>query len=81
MPLESKQCVVLDHAMAVIDDADQLPATALDFDPDPGCPGIERVLEQLFHHRSRALYDLAGRNLVCHLVGEYANAAHQPIVV
>jgi len=44
--LEGEQGVVLDHAVAVVGDTDELAAPGLDLDADAGGPGVDRVFEQ-----------------------------------
>src|ERR1039458_5578727 len=80
MPLEGKQRVVPHHAVAVVDDADQLSPAALNLNPNPRGSCIERVLQQLLHHGRRPLHHLAGSNLIGHLVGKYTDAPHGSIV-
>ena len=41
MALEGKQGVVLDHAVAVVGDADEFAAAGFDFYADAGGPGVE----------------------------------------
>ena len=76
MPLQRKQGVIATHTQPVVRDPDQTPAPGLHFDCDPGCPGIQRILHQLFHHTGRALHDFTGRNLICDMVGEKTDAVH-----
>src|SRR4029079_1736318 len=52
------------HAVAVVDDADQLAAAARDLDRDGVGPGVEGVLDQLLDHRGRPLDHLARRDLI-----------------
>jgi hypothetical protein len=52
------------NADAVVRNADQARAAALDSDCDRARPGIERVLDELFDDGRRPLDDLAGRDLV-----------------
>src|SRR5260370_18322325 len=78
--LEGEEGVVLDHAVAVVGDADEFPASGFYFDADAGCAGVERVFEELFDDGGGALDDLAGGDLVRHEVGEDAAAAHESIV-
>ena len=73
---KSQQRIVAHHAAAVVGDADKLAPAAFDRDHDPGRAGVERILQQLFDHRSRPVDDLAGGDLVGHLVGQNADAAH-----
>ena len=76
VPFKRQQRIVAHHAAAVIGNANELAAAALDRDHDPGRAGIERILQQLLDHRCRAVDDLAGGDLIGHLVGENADAAH-----
>ncbi len=76
MAFEGQQRIVAHHAAAVIGDAYELAPAALDRDHDPGRAGIERILQQLLDHRGRPVDDLAGGDLIGHLVGEYVDAAH-----
>ena len=80
MPLKGQQRIVAHHAAAVVDHPHQLAAAAFHLDPDASRPGIKSIFEQLLHHRRWPLHHLARGNLVCHLVGEYANPAHPEIV-
>ena len=77
MALEGQQGVVAVHALAVVGDADQLAPARLDLDADALGSGVQRVLQQLLHHRSRPVHHLAGGDLVGDLVGKYADAAHK----
>ncbi len=76
MSLEGEQRVIAHHAAAVVHDADELAAAALDLDADAGGTGIKRIFEQLLDHRRRAVHHFAGGDLVSDLVGEYVDAAH-----
>ncbi len=76
MALEGQQRVVAIHAAAVVADADQLPAAGLDFHANAGGAGVERVLEQFLHHRSRPVHHFARGDLVGHLVRKNSNAPH-----
>ena len=78
--LEGEHGVVVQHAAAVVDDLDELLAARLDVDADAMGAGIERVLQQLLHHRCRALHDLAGSDLVGDIFGENVDAAHGSVV-
>ena len=51
-------------ATAVVADPDQAHPALLQFDVDPACTGIKRVLDQLLDHRCRAFDDFAGGDLV-----------------
>ena len=74
--LEGEQGVVVDHAVAVVGDADELAAAGFDLDADAGGSGVEGVFEELFDDGGGALDDFAGGDLVGHEVGEDADAAH-----
>ena len=76
MAFEGQQRIVAHHAAAVVGDAYELAPAALDRDHDAGGAGVERILQQLLDHRSRPVDDLAGRDLIGHLVGQYVDAAH-----
>src|SRR5260370_42490200 len=78
--LEGEEGVVLDHAVAVVGDADELAASGFDFDADAGGAGVERVFEELFDDGGGALDDFAGGDLVRREVGEDADAAHEGVV-
>ncbi len=80
MPLKGQHGVVAAHAAAVVHDADQLAAAAFHLNADARCARIDRVLQQLLYHGGGPLYHLARGDLVRHLVGKYANAAHRSIL-
>jgi hypothetical protein len=63
--------------VAVIGDADELAAAGFDFDADTRSSGVERVLEQFLDHGRGTIDDLAGRDLIGHLVGENTDAPHK----
>ena len=75
--LEGQHGVVAHHAAAVVDDLDQLLASRLDVHANAVGAGIERVLQQLLHHRGGALDHLAGGDLVGYVFGENVDAAHR----
>jgi hypothetical protein len=75
--LESEQSIVLDHAVAVVGNADELAAPGLDLDADAGGSGVDRVFEQLLDNRCGTLDDFSGGYLVGYQVREDANAAHR----
>ena len=49
---------------------DQGGAAILDLHPHPPGTGVDRVLDQLLHHRGRPLHDLARGDLIDQRVGE-----------
>ena len=71
-----EESIVLDHAVAVVGDTDELAAAGFDFDTDAGGSGIEGVFEELFDDGGGTLDDFAGSDLVGYQVGEDADAAH-----
>ncbi len=73
MALEGEKGVVLVHAAAVVDNADQALAAAFDLDEDIGGAGIDGILHQFLHHRRRPFDHLAGGNLVAQILRENAN--------
>ena len=80
MTLKSQQGIVASHAMAIVGNADQLAPASLDLNANARCFGIQRVLQQLFHHRRGPLHHLARGDLVGNLVGKDADATHAAIL-
>ena len=76
MAFEGQQRVVAHHAAAVVGDADEAPAACLNLDEDARGAGVERILQQFLDHGGGAVDDLAGGDLVGHLIGENVDAAH-----
>src|SRR5580704_3905068 len=76
MTFKGQQSIVAHHAAAVVGDANQLAPATLDRDHNAACARVQRVLEQLLDYRCGAVDDLAGGNLVGHLVSQYVDAAH-----
>src|SRR5260221_13262735 len=60
-------------AAAVVRHANEPQATFAHLDPDRACAGIQRVLQELAHHRGGALDHFAGRDAVHDLGGERQN--------
>ena len=77
MTLEGQQGVIAAHAVAVIDDADELAASGFDLDANARGACVERVFEKLLDDGGRALDDLSGGNLIRNLVRKNANPAHK----
>ena len=73
--LECQKRVVVHHAAAVVDDADHALAARFDFDAHGIGAGVERVFEQLLHHRGGPLDHFAGGNAVGDGFRQYADAA------
>jgi len=76
MPLQAQQGVVARHAQAVIPHAHQAAPAGLDFHHHPAGLGVQRILDQFFDHTGGALDDLAGGDLVGHLLRQQADAVH-----
>ena len=84
MTLQCERRVFPIHSCPVVADANQRLAAVLELDAHSPRAGIERVLDQLFHHGAGTLDDFAGRDLIGDLCGEdlYArlggrNGAHR----
>src|SRR5258707_7866411 len=60
-------------AAAVVRHANEPQATFAHLDPDRACAGIQRVLQELAHHRGGALHHFAGRDAVHDLGGQPQN--------
>ena len=79
MPVEREHRVLAPHAGAVVAHLDQRLAAVLQLDPHVARAGVERVLDQLLDHGSRALDHLARGDLVGDGVGQDGDAAsHRP---
>ncbi len=61
--------------LAVVFDDDGAHAAASEAHGDLGGTGVERVVDQLAHHRGRALDDLAGGDLAHQFVRQFADRA------
>ncbi len=64
MAFKGQKSIVPHHATAIVGDLNQLFAASFYVDPDARGTGIQRVLQQLFDHRGRALHHLSGGDLV-----------------
>ena len=80
MPLERQQRIVPHHPAPVIRNPDQLSSARLHLDPDPRRPRIQRVLQQLLHHRRRPFHHLPGSYLVRDLVRQNPYPPHPSIL-
>ena len=74
MAFESQQRVVVRHPVAVVGHANHSLAALLDLDANGFRARVERVFEQLLHHRRRPLDHFARRDLVRYRLRQYANA-------
>jgi hypothetical protein len=73
--LERQRQLIGRDARAVVLDHDAAHAAGRQPHRDLRGAGIQRVVDQLAHHRGRALDDLAGRDLAHQLVGQFADRA------
>src|SRR5580765_1057445 len=80
MTLECQQGVISEHAVSVVGDADELASAAFHFHTDACSASVQRILQQLLNHRSRAFDDFAGGDLVRYHVREDTDSAHASIV-
>ena len=69
MRFQAHERVFRVHATAVVDDADQRAAAAVDLDREASGPGIESVFDKLFDDRGRAFDYLTGCNAVADVFG------------
>ena len=70
--LERQQRVVMVHSAAVVNHADHALAARFDFDANRARARVQRVFEQLLHHRRGPLDHLARRDLVRDILRKYA---------
>ncbi len=63
MTCERESKLIRRNSTAVIVHSDPFAPGSLDFDADPGCAGVEAVLDQLLEHGGRTFNYLAGGNL------------------
>ena len=66
--------VLRSHAGSVVGDGDEVAAAAADLDAHARRTGVERVLDELLDHGSRAFDHLAGGDLVDERIVESAHA-------
>ena len=69
MRFQAHERVFRVHAAAVVDDAHQRAAAAVDLDRQAGGAGIESVFDQLLDDRGRAFDNLTGRDAVADVFG------------
>src|SRR5208282_6563025 len=74
--LESEHGIIAHHATPVVGNLDQFFSTSFYVDLDARRTRVQRVLEQLLHHRGGPLHDFAGGDLVGNVLGKNVNAAH-----
>ena len=76
MPLKREQRVVAHHTAAVVGDLDESLTASFHLKLDPGRARVQRVLEQLFYDRRRALHNFAGGDLVRNSFGKDVDFPH-----
>ena len=77
MALEGEQGVIVGHAAAVVGDPDQALAARLDGHFNTPGARVNRVLDQLLHHRRRPLHHFAGGDFVGDGFGKDVNDRHE----
>ena len=70
MALQGQQKFIAGNAVAVIANPQQAQTALFGLDLDPRRAGIERILDQFFDNRGRALDDFASFDLVDQRVGQ-----------
>jgi hypothetical protein len=73
---QAEQGVVAAHAHAVIGHANEAASAGLDFNGQARGLGVQGIFHQFFDHAGRAFDDLAGGDLVGHLLGQQTDAVH-----
>src|SRR6266542_2518550 len=73
MTLNCKIQVLCSHSFAVVGDANQRCAASFNPNKNLRCAGVERVLDQLFDHRRRALDHFTGSDAACYCFGQDLN--------
>ena len=76
MALEGQHGIVAHHPTTVVGDLDQFLSARLDLYANARGTGVQRVLQQLLHHRRGTLHHLAGGDLVGNSFGEDVNFTH-----
>src|SRR5689334_8694999 len=69
------------HPAPIVDNANHPLAARLDFDANRLRARVQRVLEQLLHHRRRPLNNFARRNAVSNCLRQDANSAHDLVAL
>ena len=76
MPLKRQQRIVVHHPAAIVDHPDHPLAAHFCFNADRIRACIQRIFQQLIHHRSRALHNLSCRDFIRQRLRQYAYPAH-----
>src|SRR5580658_9894282 len=76
MALEGQQRVVVIHAAAVVDHADQALAARFRFNANRTRAGVQSVFKQFFHHGGGPLDHFSCRNFIGDGFRKYADTAH-----
>ena len=80
MAFERQQRVVVRHPVTVVDHANHALAADFHFDANGLRARVDGVLQQLFHHRCRALDNLARGDFIRHCFRQYAYSAHFSLI-
>ena len=75
----SQKCqrdLILFNSAAIVRNPDEGNPSLTDLHRDRSCLRIDRILQELLHHRSRTLNDLAGCDLVDGILIQYMNVRH-----
>src|ERR1700722_3228919 len=75
--LEGQQRVVVDHAVAVVNDADHALAADFRFDTNGLRASVQRVFEQFLYYRSGGLDNFACSDFIRHRLRQYPDSAHE----
>jgi hypothetical protein len=75
--LEGQQRIVVIHAAAVVNHADQALAARFCLDANRARARIQRVFEQFLHHGGRTLNHFTRRDFIGDGFRKYADAAHE----
>src|SRR5262245_54738993 len=76
VPFDREPRILRRHPFPIVLDANGLLASELDADVETARAGIDRVLDELLDDRGRPFHDLAGRDLVGKVGGQYLDASH-----
>src|SRR5208282_3522893 len=76
MALESQQRIVVNHAVAVVDDADHPLAADFCLHANRLRARVQRIFEQFFDYRGRSFDNFARGDFICDSFRQYANSTH-----
>ena len=79
MSLKAHSCVLWGHARSVVEDLDGSATGIQDVHLNGRGSGIDGILHELLHDRSRPLDDFTSRNLVGNVVGKDVDRLGHPL--